>query len=1141
MRKKFYRQAKRGICVATLTATMLTSIPFVTYTDAYAKGQTTLEEIKALSMPTEDAITYDLSDASFLTDKTVVDCFGEEITEKVIEINITKNGNYIIKGNNEINGALIDTHIVVAEGVEANLIFDGAVIQNDDKYCMEIDTSSHRYNDPFFPILDIAGKANVYVKENTSFTGIGQQESGSKVIEVTGELVLKESESDATLTLNGAYDAISGQRAGVRQYGSVTVEGGNLVIEGNLSYIDRFTMTGGTITKQDQNYSFLKANDIVMTGGTCNIPFRGANYREMKVFDATSSITVSGGKIKVNENSNTAATVLAADHVRVSGGVFELEGNKLKLGTAYDTYGNNVNLLEITGLPGDAEVAKINGLPVKDVRTTEDGSLHTPLTYSSNLIEFADGTMYKYDYSKDEETGADQMVKDETTPISTHQVTLNFPEANTKKAVTVADGFAIQNTYFDGENRYEYYNNANELYDGLLVHEDEELILKKKQPTATLDGEQFTGAVLPKETLYYYKEESSGDYYYRVVYPGEPIRENTDYQTLSSEQKDGKWFVKIQSKEDLEFFTRISYMDKPYMNLLLCADIDLSEDEISYPIYGSSRCYGTIDGNGHTISNAAVPQFYFVTTQNYGTIKNIHFKNITMKSPDYNYNLGRSGLFCTANYGVIENCSVNGASIPTYAKKTDSSTGQVPIYIRLCEWGALAGGNFGTIKGSYAKDITFEGGGETYPIAHEFPQSTIENSYYEAEVETGEAAKTVVQFKSGEVCSLLNQGVTDGSQHWYQNIDNDGEPDEAPVADTSHSTVYSGYQGCTKAYSNTELSDTPSHEVEYTAKDNVLTGVCTDDSSHTVMMTLTAEDALYDGKEHKAVLNKTYSNAWGEAEADAEIVYTRGGKPTTDLTSAGKIKASVTMGTAVIEVTYTIKAAPTPTPTASPSATPSATPAASTSTPSASPTVTPAAPTPAGTDPGSAPSANVPSGDKSAETPVPDGKPVIAPGEMGAPGKTKAPDAAGTKIKSKKGDTYKVTDTSGKTAEVELTKSAAKKKAKTVVIPKMVKVDGVKYKVTSIAKKAFAGNKNLKRVVIGAEIEKIGAKAFYNCSNLKVITIKSTSLTAKTVGAKAFAKIHKKAVVKVPNAKEKAYKKWLKKRGIGGKQKITGK
>ena len=438
-----------------------------------------------------------------------------------------------------------------------------------------------------------------------------------------------------------------------------------------------------------------------------------------------------------------------------------------------------------------------------------------------------------------------------------------------------------------------------------------------------------------------------------------------------------------------------------------------------------------------------------------------------------------------------------------------------------------------------ASGVTFSGEGVSYPIAQEFSQSKLENVYYQAEVESGEIAKTATQFDSGEVCSLLNKGVTDGSQYWYQNIDNDAEKDAVPVPDTSHGTVYSGYQGCIKAYSNTELSDTPSHELDYTVEDNVLTGVCKADPSHTVTMTLTAEDATYDGKEHKAVLNKAYSDGWGEADVNAKIVYTKDGEPTTDLTSVGTIKASVTMGDAVIEVTYTIKATPTPTPTATPTASPSATPSM---TPAASPSATPAASpsvTPAGTNPGSTPSANPSEGNKAAATPAPSDKSVIAPGETKAPAAAKAPETAGTKIASKKGDTYKVTDTSGKIPEVELTKSAAKKKAKTVVIPKTVKVDGVNYKVTAIAEKAFAGNKKLKTVVIGADIEKIGAKAFYKCVNLKKVTIQTTKLKAKTVGAKAFAKIHKKAVVKVPKAKKKAYKKWLKKRGIGGKQKIV--
>lgn len=37
MRKNFYRQAQKGICIATLSATVLTSIPTVSYAEAYAK------------------------------------------------------------------------------------------------------------------------------------------------------------------------------------------------------------------------------------------------------------------------------------------------------------------------------------------------------------------------------------------------------------------------------------------------------------------------------------------------------------------------------------------------------------------------------------------------------------------------------------------------------------------------------------------------------------------------------------------------------------------------------------------------------------------------------------------------------------------------------------------------------------------------------------------------------------------------------------------------------------------------------------------------------------------------------------------------------------------------------------------------
>lgn len=97
-----------------------------------------------------------------------------------------------------------------------------------------------------------------------------------------------------------------------------------------------------------------------------------------------------------------------------------------------------------------------------------------------------------------------------------------------------------------------------------------------------------------------------------------------------------------------------------------------------------------------------------------------------------------------------------------------------------------------------------------------------------------------------------------------------------------------------------------------------------------------------------------------------------------------------------------------------------------------------------------------------------------------------------------------------------------------VKIPAKVTVNGVSYPVTSIAANAFKGQKTIRKVVIGANVTSIGKKAFKGCSNLKKVVVKSKKL--QTVGAKAFAKINKKAVIKVPKGKMKAYKKIFKKK-----------
>ena len=83
--------------------------------------------------------------------------------------------------------------------------------------------------------------------------------------------------------------------------------------------------------------------------------------------------------------------------------------------------------------------------------------------------------------------------------------------------------------------------------------------------------------------------------------------------------------------------------------------------------------------------------------------------------------------------------------------------------------------------------------------------------------------------------------------------------------------------------------------------------------------------------------------------------------------------------------------------------------------------------------------------------------------------------------------------------------------------------------VLSIGSKAFSGCKALTKVTILKKTKKIGSSAFAKCSNLRTITIKTTSLTKKSIGKKAFHGIAKKAKFKLPSSKKKLYKKWVKK------------
>ena len=91
----------------------------------------------------------------------------------------------------------------------------------------------------------------------------------------------------------------------------------------------------------------------------------------------------------------------------------------------------------------------------------------------------------------------------------------------------------------------------------------------------------------------------------------------------------------------------------------------------------------------------------------------------------------------------------------------------------------------------------------------------------------------------------------------------------------------------------------------------------------------------------------------------------------------------------------------------------------------------------------------------------------------------------------------------------------------------IVTVEGVSYPVTEIMPNACKNNKKLSKLSIGANVTKIGRKAFFKCKKLKKITIKANKKL--NVQSAAFKKISNGSVIKVKGVKGSAKRKIIRK------------
>lgn len=262
-------------------------------------------------------------------------------------------------------------------------------------------------------------------------------------------------------------------------------------------------------------------------------------------------------------------------------------------------------------------------------------------------------------------------------------------------------------------------------------------------------------------------------------------------------------------------------------NAVLVKDIVVNDGEVSAqssavrewtPIGTQDDSYtGQFDGQRHTISG-----LYF----NDSSADNVGLFGYTRGGADI-YNVGLINSYFAGNYGVggilgrnnnsgvtvqrcfseatvVGNQGVGGIVGSTYGGRIYNcyNAGSVTGFVYV---GSIRGQNTytgnGAINNCFNVGSVVGTGDDNIGGIRGDGNGLISNCYcIDTQLtDTSAITKTPEQFASGEVAYLLNNKVTDGTQVWYQNIDNGETPDDYPVFEGG--TVY--YLSYKDAYSNT--------------------------------------------------------------------------------------------------------------------------------------------------------------------------------------------------------------------------------------------------------------------------------------------------------------------------------------------------
>ena len=108
------------------------------------------------------------------------------------------------------------------------------------------------------------------------------------------------------------------------------------------------------------------------------------------------------------------------------------------------------------------------------------------------------------------------------------------------------------------------------------------------------------------------------------------------------------------------------------------------------------------------------------------------------------------------------------------------------------------------------------------------------------------------------------------------------------------------------------------------------------------------------------------------------------------------------------------------------------------------------------------------------------------------------------------------------------------------MVPAKIKIGKKTYKVTAVSPYAFTGQDGLRTVIIGKNLKRISPYAFYGCKKLKVLRVRSRSLTAKKIrNCLKGSGIDRVVVLRKAHNKFKFYKKIFTKKITGASSKLS--